>query len=152
MSLGNTHTDVGDDVFKDGLGISPTSIKNGETKKFLTTTYDTIGDNVALSLRDFHSLANGDKFSYDFRVSVLEGDYTNKEYIYEEFGAAPTPKYKSEIQSVGYKNLFDKDHANILNAYFNITDALNLTANDSNRTLYIKCDPNTTYTFRKIKS
>ena len=56
----------------------------------------------------------------------------------------------NEINVVG-KNLFDKDNANILNAYFE-TSIPNLSSNDNARTLYIECLPNTTYTITKLRS
>ena len=48
------------------------------------------------------------------------------------------------------KNLFDKNNANILNALITNTGAIN--SNASTRTLYIPCNPNTTYTISKISS
>ena len=49
------------------------------------------------------------------------------------------------------KNLFDKDNADILNAYFE-TSTPDLSSNDNARTLYIECLPNTTYTITKLRS
>lgn len=49
------------------------------------------------------------------------------------------------------KNLFDKDNANVLNAYFNASQTT-IVNNDSNRMIYIPCEPNTTYTMSKIRS
>ena len=46
-------------------------------------------------------------------------------------------------------NLFDKNNANILNAYLT---GDTITANSQTRTLYISCIPNTTYTVSKIQS
>lgn len=50
------------------------------------------------------------------------------------------------IKSVGV-NLFDKDNANVLNGYFVEGGALAAAA--VTRTVYIKCNPNTTYTVSK---
>ena len=52
---------------------------------------------------------------------------------------------------LGVEELFDKDNANILNAYFE-TSTPNLSSNDNARTLYIECSPNTTYTIEKLRS
>ncbi len=61
----------------------------------------------------------------------------------------PTPDEPVEIKSVsGVENLFDKDNANILNAYFD-TSTTSITYSDVNRILYIPCKGNTTYTISK---
>lgn len=62
----------------------------------------------------------------------------------------PTPKNPVPIKNTGDNvNLFDKDNANILNAYF--SDNI-ITSNSSNRMLYLKCKPNTAYTITKAKT
>ena len=53
------------------------------------------------------------------------------------------------LESTG-KNLFDKDNANTLNAYFSTQKTISSNANT--KTLYITCKPNTTYTISKIAS
>ena len=50
----------------------------------------------------------------------------------------------------GGKNLFDKDNANILNNIYIGSSALGVSS--GGKTLYIECQPNTTYTVSKIKS
>lgn len=72
---------------------------------------------------------------------------------------SPNPDYPQTIntttgnQSINVcgKNLFDKDNANILNAYFD-NATFTLTSNENNRVIYIACKPNTTYTITKFKS
>ena len=49
------------------------------------------------------------------------------------------------VDSIRTKNLFNKDGANVLNAYF-YPDGTTITSDANNRTLYIPCKPNTTYT------
>lgn len=85
LNLAQTHSGTGDDVFKGSFGASMAAISSGETMKRLTTTYDTFANNSLIALRNFHTVKPGDKFSYDIRISVLEGDYTNKEYVYEPY-------------------------------------------------------------------
>ena len=46
------------------------------------------------------------------------------------------------------KNLFNKDKANIINGFFNTTTG-NINSNSNGRTLFIKCNVNTTYTISK---
>ena len=66
-----------------------------------------------------------------------------------EQDGTPTPDEPVEIKSVsGVENLFDKDNTNILNAYFD-TSTTSITYSDANRTLYIPCKENTTYTISK---
>lgn len=50
------------------------------------------------------------------------------------------------------KNLFDKDHINALNAYIFVTSGETsgtLKSSSGARTVYVKCEPNTTYTVSK---
>lgn len=47
------------------------------------------------------------------------------------------------------KNLFDKDNANILNAYIDASHT-SITSNSNNRIIWIPCQPNTTYTLQKL--
>lgn len=54
-----------------------------------------------------------------------------------------TPYYYEE-------NLFDKDNTNVINGYIN--SAGTITSDAYNRTIYIPCKPNTTYTISKIIS
>ena len=48
------------------------------------------------------------------------------------------------------ENLFDKDNANIINGYLN--DNNKISSSSNGRTIYISCQPNTTYTVSKIQS
>lgn len=50
------------------------------------------------------------------------------------------------------KNLFDKDNANVLNAYFALPNDQTITSNAMNRTLWIPCEPSTSYTFQAVGS
>ena len=66
---------------------------------------------------------------------------------------SPSPDYPQDIKVVTGeqnveivgKNLFDKDNANIINAYTSST----LVDSSNSSTLYIKCNPNTTYTISR---
>lgn len=77
---------------------------------------------------------------------------------YEPYGATPSTEFPSmpvvctgvqKIKQFG-KNWFDKDNANIVNAYISSEGAF--VANNANRCIYIKCKPNTTYKIQKIAS
>ena len=71
-------------------------------------------------------------------------------------GASPNPDYPQTISNVTGtntikivgKNLFDKSNVNVLNAYFTATSPT-ITSSSSDRTIYIPCEPNTTYTISK---
>lgn len=90
-----------------------------------------------------------------FDVETLQLNIGTEFAEYEKYvggTASPNPDYPSDIEVVGNNaNLFDKDNANILNAYFSSSTS-QITSNASNRTLYIKCEPNTDYSIRKINS
>ena len=66
----------------------------------------------------------------------------------------PSPEYPSEIQNVEgniditvcNKNLFDKNKVNVINGYFTTS---NIISEPNNRTIWIKCKPNTIYTVQK---
>lgn len=63
----------------------------------------------------------------------------------------PSPDYPQEVNVVeGYRNLFDKDNANILNAQINSSSVIR--SGSSNRTTYINAKPNTTYTITKLNT
>lgn len=61
----------------------------------------------------------------------------------------PTPDNPSELVSVGYENLFDKDGNQILEAFINGSTGV-ITNYNATRMLYIECKSNTTYTFSRI--
>ena len=60
-------------------------------------------------------------------------------------------KEQSTLIDMNKPNLFDKDNANILNAYFNGNTGL-LVGDSSTYLTYIPCKPNTTYNIQKIIS
>lgn len=70
---------------------------------------------------------------------------------------SPSSEYPSEIKAVKdnitakivNKNIFNKNDANVMNAYF---AGNTLTALDTTRTLYFKIKPNTNYVVSKVKS
>lgn len=86
-------------------------------------------------------------------IQLEKGSKANS---YTPFGTTPIElcdfnTYKDNFLRTSGKNLFDKDNANIVNAFINPTGYV-LQANDNMRTLYIPCKPNTTYTVSKIQS
>ena len=86
------------------------------------------------------------------RLQLEEGDIQHE---YTKYGAqilelCQIDNYKDEIFKGTGKNLFDKDNANVLNALLSVGGGTLSTGNQE-RTLYIKCKPNTTYTISKAK-
>lgn len=68
------------------------------------------------------------------------------------FIASPNPDYPQEVKTVkGYRNLFDKDNANKVNAFI-ATNNDNLNISSTSKSLYISCEANTNYTITKISS
>jgi len=67
-----------------------------------------------------------------------------------------TPKVSSQVDTdykvnvLTTKNLFNKDNANILNAYFD--NNVPITSDNGTRVIYIPCKENTTYTISKAQS
>lgn len=54
--------------------------------------------------------------------------------------------YEDSIKKSTGKNLFDKNNVNVLNAYIDGS----IVSGANHRTIYISCEPNTTYTIQKI--
>lgn len=85
---------------------------------------------------------------YDLVNNVF---YTNQGTGVFTYGSvAPTPNAPIEIISCGdrTKNLFDKNNANIINAY--ISAGNKIASSSVDRIIYISCKPNTTYSLQKI--
>lgn len=55
--------------------------------------------------------------------------------------------YQDSIKKSTGKNLFDKNNANVLNAYMNWQGVI--TSSSADKLIYIPCKPNTTYTLQK---
>ena len=78
------------------------SITNGIKKYTLTSKSDL----SRAIINSYMYLPTGESCEFECRMSVVEGNYTSIEYTYEPYGASPSPEFPSEIESVGYENLF----------------------------------------------
>lgn len=96
--------------------------------------------------------------NYSIKNAMLEKGSTATSYEQYVGGTpAPNPDYPQAIdvvtgeQTVGVvgKNLFDKDNANIINAYID-TLHTSITSNSNNRIIWVPCQPSTTYTLQKL--
>lgn len=97
---------------------------------------------------------SGNQTGQIFRITIGNNKTINNVTIYpmltEGTEALPYVPYGNNYvytKIVG-KNLFDKDNANIINAYINTTNST-IVSNSNARTVYIGCKPNTTYTISR---
>ena len=86
-----------------------TSVKNMQINtitegmhKYLITSKSDISQSTQAS---YLYLQPGERCEFECRMSILEGNYINTDYVYELYGIAPTPDYPVEIKSIGYENL-----------------------------------------------
>lgn len=109
-------------------------------------------DSSLLDFRNFVSVPKGYKVEFEYRLMVVKGSYTLDTIgEYEPYGVSPSPDYPSPIESIGRKNLFDKDNTTILQCYFDGSHT-SLTSASTNTTTYCKVMPNTTYNVSKLRS
>ena len=88
-------------------------------------------------------------------IRIGWGNAANASDVMLELGSTATAyePYQGQSYEVNLgKNLFDKDNANVLNAYFALPSDTTITSNAQNRTLYVPCNANTTYTFQAMGS
>lgn len=111
----------------------------------ITPTQNFVGTLLALQIGAATSASITFK---DYMIST-SSDYQNFE-PYVGGTASPNPDYPQEIKTIpSIVNLFDKDNANVLNCALSNNQ---LMAGSNFRTLYIKCEPNTTYIIQKNNS
>jgi len=129
------------------------------------------------STNNYSITFNEEKTMRHFYIQISKGNttiFTNEKIYpmlsttpvtiddYEPFvggSPSPSPDYPQDIKvvtgnntiNVHGKNLFDKNNANIINAYFSSTQTT-IALNSVNRIIYIPVKPNTTYTMQKINS
>ena len=108
------------------------------------------------------SLRTGSKTSWQYRIRINAGYTCNHLKFYpmiEESSENQTepseyePYYKPQEKELDLEsyNKFDKNNANIINAYINSVNKV-IESNDNARTIIFPCKPNTTYTTSKIAS
>lgn len=111
-------------------GASVNDYGNGATNTFTQSTTSYVG----IAIR------NGQV--YDNLIFKPQLELGSTATPYEPYG------YKIPV-NVRSDNLFDKDNYNSLNVFISNTGVL--TANANNKSIYIPCKPNTTYTISRIK-
>ena len=110
-------------------------------------------DNSIYDFRNYVSIPKGYKVEFEYRLMVVKGSYTLDTIgEYEPYGVMPSPDYPSPIESVGRKNLFNKDNANIIDTYVigSGNGVLPSDGGTENKCVYIPCKQNTTYTIQKM--
>ena len=133
--------------FPDGTNYQFSSLTDNTIKTQKSTSRETF-DGITGGLRTVLAFAAGQSGSITFRLSVLEDTtITSDTFEYEAFGVSPSPNFPSEIESVGYENLFDKDNANVIDGYFHSTSSA-ITSNSTRKIIYIPVKSNTTYTIK----
>ena len=86
------------------------NLSSGDVKANLFTTKSDF-TNCSYMLRSFISFSAGQSGSITFRISVLEDTkITPENFVYEQYGASPSPDYRSPIENVEGKNKFDKNN------------------------------------------
>lgn len=93
-------------------------------------------------------------FTDNFDVQLEEGSIFTDYEPYVGGYPSPNPQYPQKIQNVegrACKNLFDKNNVNKINAVIN-TSNNTLNESQNGKCLYIKCNPNETYTVSKKAS
>ena len=138
-----TCTDYGAGLF---LSDTPTGTTNiGGGAGFRTSQGRNMTLNTSTSDRWLYLYLNMNNNStytnYKLKLQIEEGTATT----YEEYTG------KSYPVNLPVENLFDKGNVNVLNAYLNVDNG-KITNSDTNRTIYISCKPNTTYTLTKYAS
>lgn len=110
-------------------------------------------DSSTMDFRNFVSVPKGYKVEFEYRLMVVKGSYTLDTIgEYEPYGVMPSPDFPSPIESVGKKNLFNKDNANIIDTYIlgSGNGVLPSDGGTENKCVYIPCKQNTTYTIQKM--
>lgn len=129
---------------------------------FSGTTKSSLGP---FGLRSFFNVAFASGSSVDLRLTIVKGDHTSdyQNYIGDNWEPyvggipSPNPYYPQDIQvmtgeqtvEVHGKNLFDKNNYTFINATLPSSNGT-ITSNVNDRIIYMKCEPNTTYTFTKL--
>ena len=127
---------------------------DSSTSGHISGQFTTPADTSTMSM-NIYSLRGTYYENVSVTYSNLQIEEGSSETSYEQWVGgipAPNPGYPQEIRTVsGIENLFDKNTANILNAYLN-NNTNKIYSSNSTRTTYISCKPNTTYTISKILS
>ena len=146
--------------------VSMTSIESGTA----TPTTHTLTETTPIAIEMYANAAGQVFNNFEFTVQIEAGSTATSYEPYVGGVPSPNPNYPQAVQVVTGeqtvtitdgasesqsfeinlgKNLFDKDNANVIQGWINATNgAITETTND--RTIYIKCQANTTYTITRV--
>ena len=117
-----------------------------DVRSYTDNTYSTIKTNFRVDARGNISVTFVADTPYiRVRFANNTANVSNVEIINIQFERGAASTYAPYVPFYG-KNLFDKNNANIANVW---ASAESVISGDSLRTLYISCEPNTTYTVQK---
>ena len=127
-------------------------LQNGENQRVMM--FGGIAGNVSLSqekvvAKGYIAFAGDTVFNnYRFALSLVNSK--NAEKPYEQYGVMPSMEFESPIKNVGDNiNLFNKDNATILNAYFTTSNTIS-SKSGSDTMIILPIEKNTTYAISKI--
>lgn len=127
--------------------------ETGTKKEISFTVPELIGEQKYLAIWFYigttDSGTKGDYTDYTNIIVTIDND----DMTYEPYTGgvpSPNPKYLQEIQNVGDNiNLYDKNNPNILNTPID-SNGTGVNVQNTYKTIWIPCKPNTTYTVSKI--
>ena len=127
--------------------------ETGTKKEISFTVPELIGEQKYLAIWFYigttDSGTKGDYTDYTNIIVTIDND----DMTYEPYTGgtpSPNPNYPQEIQNVGDNiNLYDKNNPNILNTPID-SNGTGVNVQNTYKTIWIPCKPNTTYTVSKI--
>lgn len=162
LKANTTYTIQADEIDTDNISTSPNFLfrfryNNNDvsfermllrTKKVLFTTRDNV-DTVWIysGINYDESATTNTTFK---NLMIYEGTAEKSYEPYTGGTLSPNPDYPQEIQNVGDNiNLYDKNNPNILNTPID-SNGTGVNVQNTYKTIWIPCKPNTTYTVSKI--
>lgn len=147
-------------ISSNGTGIRMYVFEYKEDLSYNLSTRKTVNDNEYLTTNSGTKYINFRTIDVNTNLQEkIQVEKNSSATSYEKYtggNPAPNPDYPQTISNVTGtntikivgKNLFDKSNVNVLNAYFT-ANSPTITSSSSDRTIYIPCEPNTTYTISK---
>ena len=128
---------------------------NGQTSTFTVTNGEVTLDEYNKLKAKVNDLELNEPINTATGTSISLTDAYNMNIVNLELSkestqdGTPTPEEPVEIKTVtGYRNLFNKDNANIISGYVDASKKIVSYAN--NKLIWIECEGNTTYTVEKL--
>ena len=129
-------------LYNGGTQVTAMTISSGNK-----TTTTTINQNITSYSAIIYGLTAENSYNLTLKPMLESGSQATP---FEPYGVMPSPDYPSELVSVGYTNLFNKDDYNLLNACY-IDGTGKVVYGNNNKLTWLKLQPNTTYTLTQTK-